>query len=202
VVRQTEVIAPTAGGEPLSLQDGAHTLRHHLTHTAEGKPGNNFRYNGFLFARLSAVVDAVSEKPFNRSVREDILEPLGMADTALGTSDPANPGILSRVARPYRLDQDRRLAEPDSVSPPFDSVNASVGIISSVNTTSASIAMLSTARKPNARSGQRAYPRRGKPFPMGSAGLCSSMAEPGCLGTTAITPMRTPHCCSRSRTGN
>jgi CubicO group peptidase (beta-lactamase class C family) len=44
------------------------TVRHHLTHTAQGKPGTYYDYNGFLFARLTAVVDALSPKGFNRSI--------------------------------------------------------------------------------------------------------------------------------------
>lgn len=52
------------------------TVRHHLTHTAEGEPGTAFEYNGFLFARLNAVVDAVSAMGLNRAIEEDIIEPL------------------------------------------------------------------------------------------------------------------------------
>jgi CubicO group peptidase (beta-lactamase class C family) len=58
------------------------TVRHHLTHTAQGKPGTNYDYNGFLFSRLTNIVDAVSAKNFMRSLEEDILDPLGMRDTA------------------------------------------------------------------------------------------------------------------------
>ncbi|MBV8935311.1 MAG: beta-lactamase family protein [Alphaproteobacteria bacterium] len=43
------------------------TVRHHLTHTAQGKPGTAYAYNGVLFARLSAVVDAVSPRGFKRA---------------------------------------------------------------------------------------------------------------------------------------
>jgi CubicO group peptidase (beta-lactamase class C family) len=120
------------GTSPYRCDTERITVRHHLTHTAEGKPGSNFKYNGFLFARLSAVVDAVPEKGFIRSVREDILEPLAMTSAALGANDPVNPSILSRMARPYKLNKDWTPVEPSSVSPPFDSVNASVGIISTV----------------------------------------------------------------------
>jgi CubicO group peptidase (beta-lactamase class C family) len=76
------------------------TVRHHLTHTAEGEPGTAFEYNGFLFARLTAVVDAVSAKGFNRAIEEDILDPLGMTDTALGGNDLHKADVIARMARP------------------------------------------------------------------------------------------------------
>jgi CubicO group peptidase (beta-lactamase class C family) len=64
------------------------TVRHHLTHTAQGKPGSGYQYNGSLFERLTAVINALSPKGFNRAIEEDILNPLGMNDTALGAGDP------------------------------------------------------------------------------------------------------------------
>jgi len=108
------------------------TVRHHLTHTAQGEPGTNYDYNGLLFARLSNIVDALSAKGYVRSIEDDILNPLGMNDTALGSADPNKSGVIARMAKPYRLDRDWALVESDSFSPPFSSVNASVGIISTV----------------------------------------------------------------------
>jgi len=75
------------------------TVRHHLTHTAQGKPGTTYAYNASLFARLSAVVDAVSPCGFKRAVEEDILEPLGMRDTALGAGDPNKAAASSAAWR-------------------------------------------------------------------------------------------------------
>ena len=108
------------------------TVRHHLTHTAQGKPGTYYEYNGFLFARLTAVVDALSPKGFNRSIEEDLLDPLGMRDTALGANDPRKADVVARMAKPYRLDQERRLVEPVKVNPPFDYMGAAAGLISTV----------------------------------------------------------------------
>jgi len=108
------------------------TARHLLTHTSQGKPGTAYAYNGLLFSRLSEIVDAVSAKGFNRSVEEDILEPLQMGDTALGTSDPNKVGVTARMAKPYRLDDNWNPVEPSAVRPPFDWVSAASGIISTV----------------------------------------------------------------------
>jgi CubicO group peptidase (beta-lactamase class C family) len=108
------------------------TVRHHLTHTAQGKPGTYYDYNGVLFTRLTAVVDALSAKGFNRSIEEDILEPLGMTDTALGAKDPHKADVVARMAKPYKLDQEWKLVEPVTVNPPFDYMGAAAGLISTV----------------------------------------------------------------------
>jgi CubicO group peptidase (beta-lactamase class C family) len=108
------------------------TVRHHLTHTMQGKPGTVYDYNGFLFARLSAVVDAVTAKGLNRSIAEDILDPLGMSDTALGGGDPRKADVIARMAKPYKLDQDGTLVEPATLSPPLDYMGAASGLISTV----------------------------------------------------------------------
>jgi CubicO group peptidase (beta-lactamase class C family) len=108
------------------------TVRHHLTHTAQGKPGTSYDYNGFLFARLSAVVDAVAAKGFNRSIEEDILDPLNMNDTALGAADPHKADVIARMAKPCRLDQDWNPVEPATLSLPLDYFSAASGLISTV----------------------------------------------------------------------
>jgi len=105
------------------------TVRHHLTHTAQAKPGTNYDDNGFLFARLTAVIDALSAKGFNRSIEEDILEPLVMRDTALGAIDAHKAGVVARMARPYKLGQDLNLVEPATVNPPFGYISAASGLI-------------------------------------------------------------------------
>jgi CubicO group peptidase (beta-lactamase class C family) len=108
------------------------TVRHHLTHTAEGEPGTAFEYNGFLFARLTAVVDAVSAKGFNRAIEEDILDPLGMTDTALGGNDPHKADVIARMAKPYKLDATSNLTDPGTLSLPLGYMSAASGLISTV----------------------------------------------------------------------
>jgi len=108
------------------------TLRHHLTHTAEGEPGTAYEYNGFLFARLTAVVDAVSPKGFNRSIEEDILDRLGMKDTALGGNDAHKRDVIARMAKPYKLDASWNPVEPEKLSLPLGYMSAASGLISTV----------------------------------------------------------------------
>jgi CubicO group peptidase (beta-lactamase class C family) len=108
------------------------TVRHHLTHTAQGKPGTNYDYNGFLFSRLTNIVDAVSAKNFLRSLEEDILDPLGMRDTALGANDLHKADVIARMPKPYKLDQDGNAVESTTFAPPLDYISAASGLISTV----------------------------------------------------------------------
>jgi CubicO group peptidase (beta-lactamase class C family) len=105
------------------------TVREHLNHTEQGVPGMNFEYSAVLFARLTAVIDAVSDKGFLRSIEEDILEPLGMHDTALGTNDAHKADVVARMAQAYALDRNWNLVDV-SGGRSFDRINASSGIIS------------------------------------------------------------------------
>jgi CubicO group peptidase (beta-lactamase class C family) len=107
------------------------TVRQHLNHTEQGMPGTAFDYSAFLFARLTAVIDAVSDKGYLRSIEDDILEPLGMKDTALGTEDAHKAAVVARMARAYRLDSDWNLDDA-TAGRSFDRINASSGLISTV----------------------------------------------------------------------
>ncbi|MEJ0078415.1 MAG: serine hydrolase domain-containing protein [Alphaproteobacteria bacterium] len=108
------------------------TVRHHLTHTAQGKPGTAYDYNGSLFAQLTAVIDTLSPKGFKRAIEEDILNPLGMNDTALGAADPNKAAVVARMAKPYRLDSDLKVVESTTFTPPLDYITAASGMISTV----------------------------------------------------------------------
>lgn len=107
------------------------TLRQHLNQTCEGVPGELFNYNGFLYGRLSRVVDNVSKRDFETLVREDIIQKLKMTNSLPMQSDSSKPEILKRLAKPYYINEKNELvlgeySEPDSP------IGAGAGIISSV----------------------------------------------------------------------
>jgi CubicO group peptidase (beta-lactamase class C family) len=107
------------------------TVREHLNHTERWEPGTKFAYSAVLFARLTAVIDAVSPKGYLRSVEDDILIPLGMNDTALGTRDPKKASVVSRMAKPYTY-KDDKFVESGGSWRSFDRCTTSSGIISTV----------------------------------------------------------------------
>ena len=72
VARDGEIVRDTSGPYALYrfLFEDYHcdtepiTVRHHLTHTSQGVPGEAYRYNGFLYGLLSRVAEAASEEGF------------------------------------------------------------------------------------------------------------------------------------------
>jgi len=70
--------------------DGVIRVRHLLSHTSEGNPGEQYRYNGNRFAELDKVVQVATGKSFGELLIANILDPLGMNETA-----PNVPRIVS-----------------------------------------------------------------------------------------------------------
>jgi len=70
--------------------DGVIRVRHLFSHTSEGNPGEHYSYNGNRFAELDKVVQRASGKSFAELLIANILDPLGMNETA-----PNVPKIVS-----------------------------------------------------------------------------------------------------------
>ena len=105
------------------------TLRHHLTHTSEGTPGENFKYNGFLYSTLSKLVDMVSERDFYSLVKEDIILDLDMRNSLPQQTDKWRPDVLKRLAKPYYKNEKGELVLGEYPPP---NLGAGAGIISTV----------------------------------------------------------------------
>jgi len=61
---------------------GTISVRHLLTHTSEGTPGTAYRYSGNRYGHLDQVIQSASGRSFGSLLVEQILQPLGMVDTA------------------------------------------------------------------------------------------------------------------------
>jgi CubicO group peptidase (beta-lactamase class C family) len=91
--------------------DGVIRVRHLLTHTSEGRPGEVFRYSGNRFAELDKVLSARGTS-FAALVGERVLTPLSLTNTAPNPYDAAacaaagrDPdAFLRRSARGYAFD--------------------------------------------------------------------------------------------------
>jgi CubicO group peptidase (beta-lactamase class C family) len=108
------------------------TVRQHLSHTEQGMPGTSFEYSAFLFARLTAVIDAVSDKGYLGLLEADILDPLDMKETALGSKDPKKADVVARMAEPYALNEAGDVFDSGGGWRSFDRCTTSSGIISTV----------------------------------------------------------------------
>ena len=80
------------------------TVRHHLTHTAQGAPGQAYRYNGFLYGWLSLVAEQTAGKPFADLMVETITAPLEMTDTLPNPDPGQRERILAERTQYYRVD--------------------------------------------------------------------------------------------------
>src|SRR5688572_12582604 len=84
--------------------DGVIKVRHLLSHTSEGNPGEQYRYNGNRFAELDKVVERATGKSFGELLITNILDPLGMNETApnvprmVSTKSPNAAGEVARAA--------------------------------------------------------------------------------------------------------
>jgi CubicO group peptidase (beta-lactamase class C family) len=121
----------------VSLPEGDQVLvRHLLSHTSEGTPGEHYQYNGARYGLLSQVIQAATGRSLQEWVYERILQPLGMENTA--PSPPAACACLSfapicervyaTLTRLYCLDGDLNPVLGSNQ----DSFNAGAGLISTV----------------------------------------------------------------------
>ncbi|HEV8133059.1 MAG TPA: serine hydrolase [Pyrinomonadaceae bacterium] len=78
--------------------NGVIRVRHLLSHTSEGNPGEQYRYNGNRFSELDKVIQGSTGKSFAELLIANILDPLGMNETApnvpriRGTTSPNTAG--------------------------------------------------------------------------------------------------------------
>jgi len=98
------------------------TIRHVLTHTSEGSPGDEYNYNGFRFGSLTIVIEKASGTSFRKLMVENILNRAEMFDTVTAQETP------KRLAKPYQVYGDSVLLSDY----PSNKLNAAAGLISSV----------------------------------------------------------------------
>jgi len=117
-------------------------VKHVLSHTSGGEPGDSFRYDGARFALLTAVIEKKTGKSFRQVITEMFLDPLNMSDSVPSqdvlTAASENPeffgrdrldryqGTLARYAQPYRLYGN----EIVHTTYPWGGISAAAGLLS------------------------------------------------------------------------
>ncbi len=136
--------------EPMSrfssdFKDDSVKVRHVLSHTSIGTPGEKYQYDGNRFDHLTAVIEKKTGKPYRQVLVETFLDPLAMAGSVPGHGvvDEADkwgallgkPHLdryarnLTRLAQPYTLYGDGEVVH---VPYPNKIFGASAGVLSTV----------------------------------------------------------------------
>ncbi len=119
---------PSIFARGLRCDPAPHTLRHLLTHTAIGTPGEHFSYNPILYSWASRPMQDSGDTPFSQLVAELVLQPADMTRSARQHRDLDLPDDLAEaLAVPYRIDSTSRVVRADPPSPQGD--GAAGGVI-------------------------------------------------------------------------
>jgi CubicO group peptidase (beta-lactamase class C family) len=125
-----------------SIPESSATIRHVMAHASSGAPGEAFHYDPGRFAALTSVADDCADRPFRRTVAEDLFDRLGMRDSVPGhdldriarssgffTNDRLRryEDVLLRMAVAYRVDRSGKATRSDY---PSDSTSAASGLVS------------------------------------------------------------------------
>src|SRR5262245_20596506 len=137
--------------EPIShyssdFKDDSVRIKHLITHTSAGTPGEHFEYDGNRYDYLTAVIEKKFGKPFVQVVVERFLEPLGMTNSVpyhkiVDESDKWTGALgqerlnrykksLSTFAQPYTYYGTGEIVHTTYPYPEF--IGAAAGILSTV----------------------------------------------------------------------
>lgn len=114
------------------------TLKHVLSHTSEGTPGDHYVYNGGRYNFVYGVFEKLSGNTHHyqacaEEFRKRVEQPLGLTSTLTGhpadTTDPRIP----RIATPYFLDSGHRVATRDNGASGATTLYPSTGLLSTVD---------------------------------------------------------------------
>src|SRR5262245_45283642 len=133
--------------EPMStysseFKDDNVRIKHVLSHTSGGTPGDRFNYDGARFALLTSIIEKKTGKSFRQVITEMFLDPLNMSDIVPShdviTAASKNPELfekeklnlykttLTRYAQPYRLYGD----EIVHTTYPWGGISTAAGLLS------------------------------------------------------------------------
>ena len=128
------------------FKDDSVKIKHLLTHTSEGTPGEKYNYSGNRFDYLTAVIEKKTGRSFREEIVKTFLDPLAMSSSVPGhdTVDEAEKwsallgkenlnrykNSLSRFSQPYTLYGDGEIVH---VPYPQKGIGAAAGLLSTVS---------------------------------------------------------------------
>lgn len=122
---------PSIFARDLRCAEPPHTLRHLLTHTATGIPGQRFYYNPVLYSWASRPMRDAAGTPFSTLVDRLVFQPAAMTRSARRYRDlPLRGDLAAAIAVPYMVDSTGALVRSPEGSPQGD--GAAGGVVSTV----------------------------------------------------------------------
>ncbi|AGA28547.1 serine hydrolase domain-containing protein [Singulisphaera acidiphila] len=114
------------------------TLKHVLSHTSEGKPGDNFVYNGGRYNFVYGVFEKISGNTNNykshvNEFNKRIKEPLGLTSTLPGHPPDAKDLRIPRIVTSYALDGGRKTLKKDAGVSGATNLYPGTGLLSTVD---------------------------------------------------------------------
>ncbi len=136
-VRLDEPIAPyTPSTYSGTITDERVQIRHILSHTSAGTPGEKFEYDGSRYDAITPVIEKKYGAPFRDVLVQRILDPLQMTESVPGHDVIDDPALarryapaLARFAKPYGL---YGKGEIIHTAYPDRDIGASAGLLSTV----------------------------------------------------------------------
>ena len=137
--------------EPMSryssdFKDDSVKIKHIITHTSQGTPGERFQYSGNRYGHLTKVIEKKYGKPFLNVIVETFFDPLGMSSSVpyhnvVADKDKWKSSLgrdhldrykdnLSRLSPGYTLYGDREIIHVPYPLPGY--IGASAGLLSTV----------------------------------------------------------------------
>jgi CubicO group peptidase (beta-lactamase class C family) len=122
---------PSIFARGLRCQPAQQTLRHLLSHTAPGTPGEHFSYNPVLYSWASRPIMAATETPFSTLVERLVFAPAGMTRSARMNRDlPLREDLAKLLAPPHRIGPSGAIER--APPPPPQGDGAAGGVVTTV----------------------------------------------------------------------
>ena len=119
-----------------AIADERVQIRHVLSHTSKGTPGQEFSYDGALYDAITGVIEKKTGATFADVLTRQILDPLQMTESVPGHNVIDNPELarryeaaLARFAKPYALYGN---GETVAATYPGKDIGASAGLLTTV----------------------------------------------------------------------
>jgi CubicO group peptidase (beta-lactamase class C family) len=128
----------SVGLTPDRLFDPNVKLKHVLSHTSEGKPGDNFVYNGGRYNFVYGVFEKISGNTHHyqacaQEFHKRVEGPLGLTSTLPGYPTDIKDPRIPRIATPYFLDSGHKTATKDSGASGATTLYPGTGLLSTVD---------------------------------------------------------------------